>query len=190
MVQEFSRNWWIVGLRGLFAILLGIAAFVSPGVTLEALIYVFGAYTIIDGIFTIIAAGFSVSKAGNRIWMLFEGVLSVIAGIIAFVFPGITALAMLYLIAAYAFITGILEIATAFQPGNPTAGSSWLMALSGVLSITFGLLLVILPGSGLLSLIWLIGFYAFLFGFMLLGLAYQLYRLHSGNNRTRSSFTA
>src|SRR5690349_15342859 len=82
MVEQLTRNWWAVGLRGLFAILLGIVAFVWPGITLEALIIVFGAYAIVDGVFAIVAAGASASLGGRWGWLLFEGMLSIVAGIV------------------------------------------------------------------------------------------------------------
>jgi uncharacterized membrane protein HdeD (DUF308 family) len=184
MLEQLSRNWWAVGLRGLLAVLLAIAAFVWPGITLEALVYLFGAYAVFDGVFAIIAAGISISSGWRRAWLIFEAILSIIAGMVAFGWPGITALALLFLIAAYAFVTGILEIAAAFQIGE-VRGSGWLLGLSGILSIAFGILLLVWPDSGLLSLVWLIGFYALFFGFMLLGLAYRLYRLQSVVGRHR-----
>lgn len=184
MIEQLTRNWWAVGLRGLFAILLGIVAFVWPGITLEALVIVFGAYAIVDGIFAIVAAGASASLGGRWGWLLFEGMLSIIAGIMTFAWPGITALALLWLISVYAFATGILEIAAAFQLGG---SNGWLLGLGGVLSIGFSILLVVWPASGLLSLVWLIGFYALFFGFMLVGLAYQLYKVHKGATETRKN---
>jgi uncharacterized membrane protein HdeD (DUF308 family) len=187
MVEQLTRNWWAVGLRGLFAILLGIMALVWPGITLEALIIVFGAYAIVDGIFAIAAAGTSASLGGRWGWMLFEGILSILAGIVAFVWPSITALALLWVISVYAFATGILEIAAAFQLGG---GNGWLLGLGGALSIVFSILLVVWPASGLLSLVWLIGLYALFFGFMLIGLAYQLYRLHRATTQTGKGLMA
>jgi uncharacterized membrane protein HdeD (DUF308 family) len=186
MIEQLTGKWWAVGLRGLFAILLGIVAFVWPGLTIETLVIVFGAYAIVDGIFAIVAAGTSASLGGRWGGMLFEGILSIIAGIMAFVWPGITALALLWLIATYAFVTGLLEIAAAFQ----LAGSKgWLLGLSGALSIGFSILLVVWPASGLLSLAWLIGFYALSFGFTLVGLAYQLYKLHRDSEQTSKNLT-
>lgn len=187
MIEQLTRNWWAVGLRGLFAILLGIVAFVWPGITLEALVIVFGAYAIVDGVFAIVAAGASASLGGRWGWLLFEGMLSIIAGIMTFAWPGITALALLWLISVYAFATGILEIAAAFQLGG---SNGWLLGLGGVLSIGFSILLVVWPASGLLSLVWLIGFYALFFGFMLVGLAYQLYKVHKGATETRKNLTS
>lgn len=191
MLEQLTSKWWAVGLRGVLAIALGIIAFVWPGITLGALVLVFGAYAIVDGIFAIVAAGTSASLGGRWGWMLFEGIMSIIAGVVAFVWPGITALALLFVISGYAFVTGVLEIAAAFQFGSAMGtGNAWLLGLSGVLSIGFGFLLVIWPGSGLLSLVWLIGFYALFFGFMMIGLSYQLHKLHNGVSQTHKSVTA
>jgi uncharacterized membrane protein HdeD (DUF308 family) len=191
MVEQLTRNWWAVGLRGLFAVVLGIIAFIWPGITLEALVYVFGAYAIVDGIFAIVAAGTSASLGGRWGWLLFSGILGIAAGIVTFVWPSITAVALLAVVAAYAFVTGILEIAAAFQYSKlMTTGNAWLLGLSGVFSIIFSILLVVWPNSGLLSLVWLIGFYALLYGFTLIGMAYQLYKLHSGASQVRSNMTA
>lgn len=184
MIEQLTRNWWAVGLRGLLAVLLGIVAFIWPGITLEALVLVFGAYAIVDGIFAIVAAGTSASMGGRWGLMLFEGIMSIIAGFVAFAWPGITALALLFLIAAYASVTGIFEIAAAFQLRG---SNGWLLGLTGVLSILFSILLVVWPASGLLSLVWLIGFYALFFGFMLIGLSVQLYIVHKDSGQTRKN---
>ena len=178
MLEQLTRNWWAVGLRGILAILLGISAFVWPGITLEALIYVFGAYAILDGGFALVTAGISAISGSRWVWMLFEGILSIITGLVALAWPGITALSMLLLIAAYAIITGIFELAVAFQFSR-LQGNGWFFRLSGVFSIIFGFLLLVWPDSGLLTLVWLSGFYAIFFGIMLIELAFQFYHLHN-----------
>lgn len=184
MIEQLTRNWWAVGLRGVLAIVLGVVAFVWPSITLQALVIVFGAYAIVDGIFAIVAAGTTASWNRRWGWMLFEGILSIITGMIAFVWPDITALALLIVIAAYAFVTGIFEIAASFQIGG---GNGWLLGMSGVLSIVFSLFLVVWPNSGLLSLVWLIGFYAIFFGILMIGLAYQLNKVHREAVQTRKN---
>ncbi len=183
MLENITRNWWAMGLRALLSILFGIGAFVWPGITLEALVFLFAFYSISDGIFALLMTRTAGRSWG---WTLFEGILSIGSGIVAFVWPAITALALLWLIAAYALITGVLQIVAAFQFRD----NGWMLGFSGFLSIAFAVLLVLWPASGLLSLIWLIGFYALFFGFMLLGLAYRLYRLHTGSGRTRRGLTA
>jgi uncharacterized membrane protein HdeD (DUF308 family) len=169
-----SRNWWALALRGLAAILFGILAFAWPGITLFVLIVFFGAYMLVDGIFAIVAA---VRAAGEeaRWWlMLLEGILGVVVGLVTFFWPGLTALALLYLIAAWAIVTGIMEIAAAIRLRREMVGE-WALILGGALSVLFGVLLVVIPArAGLLSLTWLIGAYAVVFGVLLVILAFRV----------------
>jgi uncharacterized membrane protein HdeD (DUF308 family) len=156
------------------AILLGILAFAWPGITLFVLVLFFGAYMLVDGIFAIVAA---VRAAGeeDRWWLLLiEGILGVLAGLVAFFWPGLTALALLYFIAAWAIVTGIMEIVAAVRLRQEIEGE-WALGLSGLLSVIFGVLLVVLPApAGLLSLVWLIGAYAVATGVLLLILAFRV----------------
>jgi len=174
LLPLLSRNWWALALRGLAAILFGILAFAWPGITLFVLIVFFGAYMLVDGIFAIVAA---VRAAGEeaRWWlMLLEGVLGVVVGLVAFFWPGLTALALLYLIAAWAIVTGIMEIAAAIRLRREMVGE-WALVLGGALSVLFGVLLVVIPArAGLLSLTWLIGAYAVVFGILLVVLAFRV----------------
>ena len=169
-----SRNWWALALRGLAAILFGILAFAWPGITLFVLVVFFGAYMLVDGIFAIVAA---VRAAGEeaRWWlMLLEGILGVVVGLVTFFWPGLTALALLYLIAAWAIVTGIMEIAAAIRLRREMLGE-WALILGGALSVLFGVLLVVIPArAGLLSLTWLIGAYAVVFGVLQVVLAFRV----------------
>ena len=186
ILPVLSRNWWALALRGLAAILFGVAAFVVPGITLFVLVILFGAYMLVDGVFAIVAA---IRAAGNeaRWWVLLvEGILGVLAGGIAFAWPSITALALLYVVAAWAIFTGILEIAGAIRLRREIEGE-WALGLSGALSLLFGILLVVIPApAGLLSLVWLIGAYALAFGVLLLVLAFRI-RNQSGNHNTEAN---
>ena len=174
VLPTLARNWWALALRGLAAILFGILAFAWPGITLFVLVLFFGAYMFADGIFAIVAA---VRAAGEeeRWWLLLiQGILGVLAGLVAFFWPGLTALALLYFIAAWAIVTGILEIAAAIRLRREIEGE-WALGLSGALSVIFGVLLVVLPApAGLLSLVWLVGAYAVATGVLLLILAFRV----------------
>ncbi|HKX19851.1 MAG TPA: HdeD family acid-resistance protein [bacterium] len=173
MVGVLARNWWALALRGLFAVIFGLIALLNPGVTLIALIYLFGAYSLVDGIFGV-AAAVRAAEAHNRWgWLLVEGIAGIITGLIAFLIPGLTALVLLYLIAAWALVTGVLELLAAFRLRGMIA-NEWLLLLGGAASIIFGVLLIVQPGAGALALLWLIGAYALIFGILMLMLAFRL----------------
>ena len=169
-----ARNWWAVAIRGVVAIIFGLIALLWPGIALGALIIVFGAYAIVDGILALIAAVRGAERNANWFVLAIEGILGIIAGIVAFVWPGLTALALLYVIAAWALVTGIFEIIAAYRLHNEGA-EAWVIGLAGLASIIFGLLLVIFPGAGALALLWLIGIFAIIFGVLWLFLAWRLH---------------
>ena len=174
VLPVLSRNWWLVALRGLAAIVFGVLAFVWPAITLWALVLLFGAYMLVDGIFAIVAAVRAAGREARWWLLLIEGVLGVLAGLVAAFWPGLTALALLYFIAAWAIVSGILEIAGAIRLRREIEGE-WALGLSGALSLLFGVLLVVIPApADLLSLVWLIGAYALAFGVLLLVLAFRL----------------
>lgn len=173
MLVVLTHNWWALALRGVAALIFGILAFVWPSITLTVLVLLFGAYAITDGIFAIVAA-MNTSGRGSRWWLLLiEGILGIIVGLLAVFLPGITALFLLYLIAAWAIVTGAFEIGIAIMLRKEMTGE-WIMALSGIASVVFGILLMLFPGAGALAVIWLIGAYALIFGALLLALALRL----------------
>src|SRR5256885_4424651 len=130
MLDALARNWWVVALRGALAVLFGVLALVWPAITIGVLVLLFGAYALVDGVFALGSALFGGARVeGRRAWLILEGVVGVAAGIVAFVWPGVTALALLWVIAAWAIITGVLEIATAIRLRRELRGE-WLLVLS------------------------------------------------------------
>ena len=168
-----ARNWWAIALRGVAAIIFGILAFVLPGITLAALVLLFGAYALVDGVFSLVAA--IRGRGGDAPWwaLAIEGVAGVAAGLITFFLPGLTALILLYVIAAWALVTGVLEIVAAVRL-RKTITNEWWLAGSGVLSVAFGVFLALFPGAGALALVLWVGAYAIVFGALLVALAFRL----------------
>jgi uncharacterized membrane protein HdeD (DUF308 family) len=140
-MELVARNWWAILIRGIAAILFGILALIWPGTTFIVLTLLFGAYALVDGIFALVAAIRYAEPGTPRSWLLFEGVVGIIAGILAFLFTGIAALALLYLISAWAIVTGIFEIVQAVELRRVIV-NEWLLILSGIASVIFGGLLV------------------------------------------------
>jgi len=164
-MQQLISNFRTMFLfRGIAAVLFGIIALVWPKMTLSALVLVFGVFAVISGITAVAAALRSTDIPGWGL-LLFEGILGVLAGAIALAFPGITALAFLYLLAAWAIITGVLEVIAPLSFPMST-GRAVLMVLAGVLSVIFGILIAAQPAAGLLAVVWLIGVYAIVYGIM------------------------
>jgi uncharacterized membrane protein HdeD (DUF308 family) len=173
MASHLARNWWVLALRGVLGILFGIVAFVWPDATLAALILVFGAYVFVDGIFAVVA-GIGMRKQMDRWWLLgLEGAAGIILGLLTFRSPDTTALVLLLFIATWSIITGVFEIAAAARL-RKMIPNEWLLIVSGVVSIIFGALLIAQPGAGAISIVWLLGAYALLFGMLTLMLAFRL----------------
>jgi uncharacterized membrane protein HdeD (DUF308 family) len=171
-----SRIWWSLAVRGALAILFGIVAFFYTSQTLLALVYVFGVFAVLSGIATLVAAVRAGEAHQRWGWLAASGILSLAAGIVAFAWPGITALAVVYLIAAWAILTGGAEIAFALAFPE-TLAHPWLAGFSGLLSVLFGLLLAVWPRSGAVALTWLVGIYAVAYGAIMLYYAYLLQNL-------------
>jgi len=168
-----THNWWLLALRGLCAVLFGILAFIWPGITLLGMVFMFGAYALVNGILSFVVAARSPRGYPRFGSLIFEGILSVLAGVIAFVVPGITALALLALVAAWAIVTGIMEIVVAVRL-RKVIRNEWLLILAGLASLAFGVLLFLRPAPGVLVLIWWIGAFALVFGVLLISLAFRL----------------
>ena len=176
MLEKISRNWWLYAVRGLVAILFGILALTRPEQTVQALVLVFGAFALVDGAFAIFA-GIASYRYFERWWaVLLEGVAGVVLGLLTFFWPNITALVLLYIIGAWALITGIFEIVAAIQLRRVITGE-WMLILGGLLSIVFSVLLFVFPIAGAVSMIWVIGIYAVVFGISETIFAFRLYGL-------------
>jgi uncharacterized membrane protein HdeD (DUF308 family) len=173
MLVVFTSSWWALAIRGVAAILFGVLAFVWPHITLTVLVFLFGAYALIDGVFAIIA-GVKSHEEYKRWWLLLiEGLLSVAAGVYAFAVPAMTAFILLVLIASWAIVTGLFEIVAAIQLRKHVKGE-WVLALSGLASLLFGGALLLNPSVGALAVIWIIAAYSMVFGILLVALGVRL----------------
>jgi uncharacterized membrane protein HdeD (DUF308 family) len=173
MVNVLAQNWWALVLRGVLNILFGIAAFIWPGMTFAALALLYGAFALVDGCFAIAAAVVGSPRVMPWWALLVEGILGIGVGVITFFWPGITVLALLLMIAAWAVTTGIFEIVAAIRLRKEIRGE-WLLALSGALSIALGIALVAYPGAGIVAVTWMIGAYAITFGVLFIALGFRL----------------
>ena len=185
MAERIARGWWVLAVRGGLAVLFGILAILVPGAALTALVTLFGVYALIDGVFALLTAA-RFTHTGER-WglLVIEGVVGVVAGIISFVHPSATALALIYLVAAWAILTGIVEIAAAIRLRKVIAGE-WALGALGVISLLLGVGILAEPSAGLKVLVWTIGAYALLFGLGLLSLAWRLRGMNIGHEQNRA----
>lgn len=167
-----AENWWAIAVRGVLGILFGILALIFPGATILSFVLVFAAYLLVDGVFAIIAAVRAARRRDRWGLLTFEGIANIAAAVIAVLWPGLTVLAFVVLIAAWAIVTGVLMLGAAFRL-NIQHGRWWL-ALSGAASLVFGILLILAPLAGAIVLTWWIGAYALVFGAALLVLAFRL----------------
>lgn len=172
MPDPLTTTWWVLLIRGALAIIFGIVALVWPGITILALVILFGAFAIVNGIFNLFA-GFRGVPGQSRGWLIFSGIIGVLAGIVALVWPGISALALLLVIAAWFVVTGVFEIIGAIAMRKQIDGE-WLLIVSGVLSVIFGVVLFIWPAPGALAITWLIGIFAIILGIALIFLAFRV----------------
>ena len=177
MTTVLARNWWALAVRGVLAVLFGLVAFIMPGVTVAAIVLLFGAYAILDGVLSLVGAVRALERHERWGALMLEGIVDLIAGLIAFVWPAATALALLFLVAFWAIVTGVMEIVAAIRLRKEVQGE-WLLVINGILSLVFGAVLLALPGAGLLVIVWWIGAYAIVFGVVLIALAFKLRARH------------
>jgi uncharacterized membrane protein HdeD (DUF308 family) len=171
MVVVLAHNWWTLALRGVAAVIFGILAYLWPGITFTVLVLFFGAYALWDGVFALIGA---FRTQGERRWALvLVGLAGIAAGLVTFLWPGAATLAILTIIAAWAILTGIFEIIAAIRLREEIEGE-WLLLLSGLLSVLFGIALAIWPAARLVAVTWMIGAYAIIFGILLILLGFRL----------------
>ncbi len=176
MKHILVNNWNLLVVRGILAVLFGIATLLMPGITLVVLVVMFGAYALVDGIVTSVMAIRNRKEQSNWWMWLLLGLVSIAAGVVTFVYPGITAISLFYVIVAWAITTGVLEVILAIELRKAIQGE-WLLVLDGILSVAFGILLVARPAAGALAVLWLIGIYAIAFGVTTLVLAFRLRNL-------------
>jgi uncharacterized membrane protein HdeD (DUF308 family) len=173
MLSSVTRNWWMAALRGALAVIFGVAAFVWPGITFEALVLLFGVYAFLDGVM-VLSFGLMAAGDGQQWWpLVLGGILGIGLGVLTFARPGAMGEALVYVVGFWAIVTGLLEIVAAIRLRDLISGE-WLMGLSGALSILFGVLVVAQPSSGALALVYLFGFYAILAGISQIGLGFRL----------------
>jgi len=171
--RDHAPSWWALALRGLVAILFGLAALFWPGLILTVLIVLFGAFALVDGILAVIAAFRSSGRGMRRSLLLIEGAIGILFGLIALFWPGLTALALLYLFALWAILGGIARIVMAIMLRREIE-NEWSIGLSGVLYVILGIVLILLPGAGLLAYTWLIGLFALAVGIILIFYAFRV----------------
>jgi uncharacterized membrane protein HdeD (DUF308 family) len=170
MLVALSENWWVLALRGLLAVLFGFAALFLPLGTLEAVGRLFGIYVILEGTLVVL-----IGMRGTRYKGAFiaEGAFGIVAGLVALAWPGVTALMLLYVVAIWAILSGVAEVIAAVALRREIEGE-WALFLVGVLSVVLGVAMAVLPGVGLLSLIWLVGLYALAVGIAMIVLAFRV----------------
>jgi uncharacterized membrane protein HdeD (DUF308 family) len=167
-----ASNWWAAALRGVCAILIGSIAILAPAVTLVALVMIFAAYSLVDGLFAIVLAIRGARRHERWGWLAFNGVISIAAAAVAIFYPGLTAIAFGILFAVWALISGVTSIVAALQLGSDHG--RWWLLIAGLIALFFGFWAVWDVNLGMLALSYLVGFQAFFAGFALLALAYRL----------------
>jgi len=177
MIMVLARNWWALALRGLVSIVFGVIAFAVPGPTLSALLLLFAVYAFVDGIFAIVAA-VRAAERHERWWpMLIEGVAGILLAVVTFIRPAVTLIFLVSMVSAWAIVTGVMKVVVAIRLRRHIQGEL-VHVLNGVISVLFGLFLLLIPGIGLLAIVWWIAGYAVFRGLLLCALSYRLWRHH------------
>jgi len=171
--QLVARNWWLFLLRGVAALTFGVLSLIWPGISLVTLILLFGAYALVDGTFALAAGIVGRGNAELRWWLMLVGLLGVGIGITTFLWPGLTALTLLYFIAGWIVVTGLLQVIGAIELRKAIENEWWLI-LDGALSVLFGILLFTMPEASAVALIWLIAAFAIAFGILMVGFSFKV----------------
>ena len=173
IVAPLARHWWVFLIRGIAALAFGLLGFFYPEATLVTLVLFYGAYALVDGVFAAVSAVRGKEGVGPRWWLALVGVLGIAAGLVTFAWPGITTLALLIVIGAWALVYGVFEIVGAIRL-RKEIDNEWLLLMHGALAVLFGVVALARPGAGALALIWLIASFAFASGVLLIALAFRL----------------
>jgi uncharacterized membrane protein HdeD (DUF308 family) len=189
ILDQLAKNWWMAAVRGGIGILFGCIAILVPGLALTALILVFGAYAFVDGVFSV-ASGLRKDESHSRDWSLVVvGVAGVVAGAIAFLSPTLSALALLLVIAVWAIVRGVFELIAAWRLRGAAQGV-WALAVSGALSLAFGILIYVSPGAGALAIIFWIGAWSIVTGVALVVMALRLRSLFKARGGSFPTMTS
>jgi uncharacterized membrane protein HdeD (DUF308 family) len=190
MLDLLGRNWWVIALRGVIAIAFGVLAFAQPQLTLRELVTLVAIYLLADGLSLLISYVRGDPEARRAGWSVaVMGIVGIVAGVAAFVWPNITALALLVVVAIWAILTGAFQVVAAIRLRREIEGEL-LMAIGGILSIAFGVYLLVNPSDGLLSLVWLVGFWAVVFGVTQILLAFRIRARHQDATETQAAAAA
>ncbi|MFC6084265.1 HdeD family acid-resistance protein [Sphaerisporangium aureirubrum] len=180
VAEETTRHWWSYAVRGAAAVLFGILAIFWPLITLMTLVVLFGVFAVVSGVITLVGAVRGGDPEDSKPWAIASGILGIVAGVAAWLWPGITTFALLMLIAAYAVVVGVTEIVAALRRRS-SGETEWMYVVYGGLAVLFGILMFLWPASGALALTWLIGIFAIVYGGALLVLAYRIHGVrHKG----------
>ena len=173
MLHALAKGWWLVLLRGLLSIVFGVLAFVWPAITLFTLVLLYGAFALVDGVVALIGAFTGRLKPMPTWWLVLVGLAGIAAGVVTFLWPGITAIVLVMFIGAWAVVHGIFEIIGAIQL-RKEIDNEWLLLIHGALAALFGIMVLVRPGAGALALIWLIAMFAILSGVLLIAFAFRI----------------
>jgi uncharacterized membrane protein HdeD (DUF308 family) len=177
-ILDLGKNWWLFLLRGIASIIFGLLSFAWPDIALFTIVLLYGVFALADGVFALLAAVLGKPATAGRWWLIVVGLLGIGAGILTLMMPGITALVLLFCIAAWAVVTGILQIIGAIFVRKEIE-NEWFLILTGALSLVFGIALFLMPGTGILGLIWLVAAYAIAYGITMIGFSFRLRKLKS-----------